>query len=391
MDNMKYTLNRSNLYEVSEITADVKAIFIEKQKQENNFDISSFSIKTPVKIDTVEMMNKIRSCLGSIVGGENLVRLIDYTTTMSEFSVDSAPNVNVAKLFVKKSSSKTTSRYYTDEDIPDSIDEDDKVDSHNAVILTIEICGQKQFAVDILRALKNLFTQINDENKTSMVKWIYPNHGSTYSHIFKITKDWEVHKEFYPYIKAPDLNSYYQKFLDNDSQVMVLHGPPGTGKTSFIKDMICELGLNAIISYDMGVLSSDANFVGYLEDNMFDVLIIEDADDLLTSDRSENNKLIAKILNISDGIIKLRKKKLIFSTNLDNINKIDSAVVRPGRCFDIVNFRKLTGPESEAVGKVLGIEVDNREAHTLAELFYAKNNNEKSQHSSIGLKKAIGF
>jgi ATP-dependent 26S proteasome regulatory subunit len=94
-----------------------------------------------------------------------------------------------------------------------------------------------------------------------------------------------------------------------------------------------------------------------------------------------------KFLNVSDGLISAADKKMVFSTNLPNIQDIDSALMRPGRCFDVVEFRPLTREEAKVVveetrnGKV----PEGKSQITLAELF--------SQQPSAGTarRKGIGF
>jgi ATP-dependent 26S proteasome regulatory subunit len=48
--------------------------------------------------------------------------------------------------------------------------------------------------------------------------------------------------------------------------------------------------------------------------------------------------MMHRFLNVGDGLVTTKGKKLIFSTNLPSIRDVDSALVRPGRCFDILNF-----------------------------------------------------
>ena len=61
------------------------------------------------------------------------------------------------------------------------------------------------------------------------------------------------------------------------------------------------------------------------------------------------------LLSSSNGLIttSLGFKKIILSTNLPNTNKIDEALIRPGRCFSIVSTRKLTIDESKKVLEVI--------------------------------------
>jgi ATP-dependent 26S proteasome regulatory subunit len=75
-------------------------------------------------------------------------------------------------------------------------------------------------------------------------------------------------------------------------------------------------------------------------------LLIEDADNAVMA-RSEGNEGMSYLLNLTDGIIPL-KKKIVIVTNLPSINKVDPALIRPGRCYDILEFRSLTAEQAEA-------------------------------------------
>lgn len=252
--------------------------------------------------------------------------------------------------------------------------------------------GTKAFVTafrDALRAKQKM-------SKSSLVNWIFVDGHGASERTFHIKKDWTITNSYYPWIDT-DLHTYYKSFMESKSQILVLYGPPGTGKTSFIRDLICEMNLNAYISYDMKILTSDSTFVNYVTGSIFDAIIIEDADDLLTADRDEQNKVIAKILNVSDGLIKLPKKKLIFSTNLDNVADIDPAIIRPGRCFDVMEFRDLTKKEAVKAATDLGVSIDDdKNNYSLAELFFLKNMKDSTdpftlKHNDGIKKRKFGF
>jgi hypothetical protein len=247
------------------------------------------------------------------------------------------------------------------------------LDSEFPTILTanVNVGGSKEDLIMFFDALKSKLKTLHVSEAASMIRWIYPTVHGNETRSLEIKKDWEIADCYYPWLGC-SLNDYYQEFLESKAQILVLYGPPGTGKTSFIRDLICETGSNAIMSYDDRVLSSDSMFVNFLTDAHYDVIVVEDADELLTSSRGDHNKVVAKILNVSDGLLKLPRKKLIFTTNLDNVGDIDPAIIRPGRCFDALFFRKLTREEGEVVAKHMGIEpIDKREV-SLSELFTAK-------------------
>ena len=96
---------------------------------------------------------------------------------------------------------------------------------------------------------------------------------------------------------------------------------------------------NAIVSYDPRILEKDHIFSDFLAGDA-DTLVIEDADELLRK-REDGNDAMQRFLSIGDGLIQIRHKKLIFSTNLGSLSRVDPALLRPGRCFSILHFRPL--------------------------------------------------
>jgi ATP-dependent 26S proteasome regulatory subunit len=79
--------------------------------------------------------------------------------------------------------------------------------------------------------------------------------------------------------------------------------------------------------------------------------------------------MMHRFLNVSDGLISAQDKKLVFSTNLPSVREIDAALMRPGRCFDVVEFRSLDRTEAKQIADELGLELPDGKDFTLAELF----------------------
>lgn len=196
------------------------------------------------------------------------------------------------------------------------------------------------------------------------VHWVYGQHGqsSTVPLNFKTAYD-----EFYPFLSSP-LDKFYSEYVESDESVLILIGPPGTGKTTFIKNLLNFSGSDAMVTFDPAIMSSDSLFARFIDDEGIDFLVMEDADTFLQS-RSDGNQMMHKFLNVSDGLISTRGKKLVFSTNLPSISDIDTALLRPGRCFRVVEFRNLTNEEADAVGDVVNIyKIDGKTEYSLAEL-----------------------
>jgi hypothetical protein len=117
---------------------------------------------------------------------------------------------------------------------------------------------------------------------------------------------------------------------------------------------------------DKRSLENDQIFVDFITGS-HDAFVIEDADHMLLA-RSNGNHDLHRFLAIADGVVRAQGRKIIFTTNLPNINDVDEALLRPGRCFATVRTRPLE--RSEAASLLLRLVVDEgRRNALLADLF----------------------
>lgn len=230
--------------------------------------------------------------------------------------------------------------------------------------------------------VKNLLLEKFTEIKTT-IEWVYNQRGNTLS--IPVLSGNYPSKEFYPFINTNTLEEYYDEYVKSSSSILILIGPPGTGKTSFVRGFLQHSTMSATLSYDPKVLGDDDFFADFIRDNDRKVLILEDADSLLAP-RKDGNNLMMKFLNIGEGLVSSQGKKIIFTTNLPNIKHIDSALTRPGRCFDILHFDKLSPEQAKDVAIKMNLgNSEFPESLTLAEVFNSKG------FSSTLKSKAIGF
>lgn len=224
-----------------------------------------------------------------------------------------------------------------------------------------------------------IINKSGDASKKLEIKWFTDDEGS-YEQIYD-TSSYVTKDSIYPFVSG--VSNYVQEFLASSESIIILIGEPGTGKTNFIRTILYAMEQEVYLSFNEKVLASDGVFASFMCDVDAGAFVIEDADLLLKS-REIGNETMSKFLNIGDGLIRLNGKKLIFSTNLESINDIDPAIIRPGRCFDVLHFRKLTHSEANAVCVDYGLQPiigGINKQYSLSEIF---NRDTKKQERKFG-------
>lgn len=249
----------------------------------------------------------------------------------------------------------------------------------NSSMVEVRLFGDKSF---ISKEHKNLCS--NFELSRCEIEWVYGSDGSAAT-IPMVAEKLPI-SEMYPFLNNETIEQYYDRFLASSASILLLIGPPGTGKTTFIRGLLNYAGKNAIVTYDEKILEKDYIFAHFIEDDT-GVMVIEDADNFLRP-RSEGNSMMHRFLNVGDGLINIKGKKLIFSTNLPSIKDVDPALVRPGRCFDVVSFENYTLAQAEKLAKKLEIPFERNESsshtYSLAEVFFKQQNTNPTRTPKMG-------
>ncbi len=221
---------------------------------------------------------------------------------------------------------------------------------------------------DLVRAIDAALREQFGRSRLARIMWWYlAEHGPDYRSI-TMEPPPPIHDSFYPWLAEP-VNDYLDRYLASPASVLFLMGEPGTGKTSLIRHLIYEHQLKAIITYEEKLINSDEMFVDFLAQDGDAVLVVEDAESLLGSREGGANSLMARFLNVSDGLVRMSGKKIIFTTNQNDFRSVDPALVRPGRSFDALRARALTYDEALQAAADAGLPPPQQGEITLAELF----------------------
>jgi GTPase SAR1 family protein len=163
----------------------------------------------------------------------------------------------------------------------------------------------------------------------------------------------------YPYMNVDKL---IQDFYDSNESILILTGIPGTGKTSLVKRLMYgfydierknhaggdnQFSLDCHYIKDPLVMLFEDYWQAFLKSEP-SLLILDDFDNELSPRTNhDDNTLVNKLLSVSNGIFEHNSKIIITTNRADT--EIDEALLRPGRCFDILQLRALTRKEAKNV------------------------------------------
>ncbi len=164
---------------------------------------------------------------------------------------------------------------------------------------------------------------------------------------------------------------------EKDKGIVLLHGLPGTGKTTYLRYLIGKIK-KRVLFVSPGVAGEIMNpdFVQLLISNPNTVLIIEDAENIIMDRKHSNSSSVSNLLNISDGLLADFLNVQLICTFNSSLTMVDSALMRKGRLIAKYEFGKLGIEKANRLSKHFGFDKVIDKPMTIAEI---ANPNEKEQ------------
>lgn len=143
-------------------------------------------------------------------------------------------------------------------------------------------------------------------------------------------------------------------------RLVLVEGPPGTGKTRFVRGLMGACGLPVLLlpAKDIGMLEQASALSSLrqwvveariVESRRGALVVVEDADSLLVPRQSDNISALSALLNMSDGILgDVANLRIVVTTNAKK-GEVDSAILREGRLLRHVRIGLLSPDQALSI------------------------------------------
>ncbi len=159
------------------------------------------------------------------------------------------------------------------------------------------------------------------------------------------------------------------KLFNSDHGIVLLHGIPGTGKTTYIRFLIERTSCSyLIVPRGAAELLADPKAPKFLGDMGNVVVVLEDSEEFVACRDGRNNPVVANLLGMTDGLLNDVAQIRVIATFNCSINEVDPALMRPGRLVAEYKFGELEYRKADALRVKLGYAKTERPG-TLAEIY----------------------
>ena len=171
--------------------------------------------------------------------------------------------------------------------------------------------------------------------------------------------------------------------LPRGGGLTLLRGEPGTGKSTYLRFLLARLRRTHRFYYlptgSFHLLTNPAMADFWLQEGKDHhgrggrVVILEDAERLLMERAADNRDALSNLLNLADGFLGDALQLHIIATVNCPLNRIDPALLRPGRLLASYAFERLTAQQADALtaaeGLMMPTATTGQSTYSLADLY----------------------
>lgn len=271
--------------------------------------------------------------------------------------------------------------------------------------VTLKIAASNFKAKEIVAVLASQFDCIKMENEEEDGVWVDFSHmgqyGATKTMEFLKCPKWSDIKDNYPtavsnglsrLIGMPDPWTY--------GRLLIWNGNPGTGKTYTVRSLMMEWRkqFDFLVITDPERFAQDPTYYYSVASEVKDrpaarrmiddddyamepgrddeqkgkrlLFILEDSADLILQEsRASHYDKVGKLLNMTDGLFGQGREDIFLITFNEQVDRIDPAFLRPGRCISNIEFLPFQQEEAAVWIKKHGAAYKPRTPMTLAEMY----------------------
>lgn len=208
------------------------------------------------------------------------------------------------------------------------------------------------------------------------------------SYIFR-NDDTKIGKDhYYPWLKklGMTLPDFINDFMAARAAGLLFIGAPGTGKSTLIRTIFLSAMRDHNYLVTDEILMRHEMFSSWLRSRDNKAMIaLEDADNLLRA-RKDENAMMTALLNLLEGVIP-NEMRFMISTNLESLQKVDTALDRKGRIHRVVEFELFTADYANEVREIDGLprlNISSDLRYSLADTLNAETAEEMQHRSRTG-------